>query len=128
MPKLVPKKLPATESDFLPNLLLIAEIASQYKAINIKAYDVRGLTLVTDCFLMCSAASDRQLKAIFNGIREGMKDAGVKPVTTEGDFDGSWLLLDFGDTIVHIFREEAREFYDLDGLWGAATPVELNLE
>ena len=128
MPKLVPKKLPATESDFLPNLLLIAEIASQYKAINIKAYDVRGLTLVTDCFLMCSAASDRQLKAIFNGIREGMKDAGVKPVTTEGDFDGSWLLLDFGDTIVHIFREEAREFYDLDGLWGDATPVELNLE
>lgn len=128
MPKLVPKKSSQSEPDFLPNLYRIAEIASQFKAINIKAYDVRGLTLVTDCFLMCSANSDRQLKAVFNGVREGMKEAGVSPVTTEGQFEGSWLLLDYGDVIVHIFREEAREFYDLDGLWGDATPVELKLD
>lgn len=128
MPKLVPKKVAESQPDFLPNLYRVAEIAAQFKAINIKAYDVRGLTLVTDCFLMCSAGSDRQLKAIFNGIREGMKEAGVSPVTTEGDFEGSWLLIDYGDIIVHIFREEAREFYDLDGLWADATPIELKLD
>lgn len=128
VPKLVPKKVSDSQPDFLANLYRIAEIAAQYKAINIRAYDVRGLTLVTDCFLMCSANSDRQLKALFNGIREGMKEAGVKPVTSEGDFEGSWLLLDYSDVIVHIFREEAREFYDLDGLWGDATPVELKLD
>jgi ribosomal silencing factor RsfS len=72
VPKLVPKKVADTQSDFLPNLYRIAEIAANFKAINVRAYDVRGLTLVTDCFLMCSANSDRQLKAIFNGIREGM--------------------------------------------------------
>lgn len=128
MPKLVPKTAPEAAPDFLPNLYRIAEIAAQFKAINIKAYDVRGLTLVTDCFLMCSASSDRQLKAIFNGIREGMKEAGIGPTTTEGDFEGSWLLLDYGDVIVHIFREEAREFYDLDGLWGDAPMIELTLD
>lgn len=128
MPKLVPKKKVEPQPDFLPNLHRLAELAAQFKAINIKALDVRGLTLVTDCFLMLSASSDRQLKALFNGIRDGMKKAGIGPTTSEGDFDGSWMLLDFGDIIVHIFREPAREFYDLDGLWGDAEPVELDLE
>lgn len=128
MPKLVPKTTSESEPDFLPTLYRLAEIAAQFKAIDLKAYDVRGLTLVTDCFLMCSASSDRQLKALFNGIREGMKEIGVSPATTEGDFEGSWLLLDYGDVIVHLFREEAREFYDLDGLWGDAVPVELKLD
>lgn len=128
MPKLVPKKRPDSDPEFLYNVHRIAEIAVQFKAINVKAYDVRGLTLVTDCFVMCSANNDRQLKAIFNGIREGMKEAGISPVTSEGDFEGSWLLIDYSDVIVHIFREEAREFYDLDGLWGDATPIELKLD
>lgn len=128
MPKLVPKKVLEATPDFLPNLHRIADIAAQFKAINMKAYDVRGLTLVTDCFLMLSGSSDRQLKAIFNGIREGMKEIGVSPVITEGDFDGSWLLLDYSDIIVHVFREEAREFYDLDGLWGDAPQVELDVD
>ncbi len=128
MPKLVPKSPPKPEPDFLRNLHRLAELVAHYKAENVRAYDVRGLTLVTDCFLMCTAKSDRQLKALFNGLRDGMKEAGISPTASEGEYDGAWMLLDFSDVIVHIFREEAREFYDLDGLWGDAEPVELDVD
>jgi ribosome-associated protein len=129
VPKLVPKKQSADQQpDFLPKLHRLASIVADFKALNVKAYDVRGLTLVTDCFLMCTASSERQLKAIANGIREGMKEIGESPAASEGSSESSWILLDYGDVIVHIFREEAREFYDLDGLWGDAEPVALDLD
>lgn len=130
VPKLVPKTQPTAhrQPDYLPTLNRAASIASDFKAIDIKAYDVRGLTLVADCFLMCTASSSRQLKAIYNGIREGMKEGGEHLAASEGVFEGSWLLLDYSTVIVHIFREEARDFYDLDGLWGDADLVDLDLD
>lgn len=127
MPKLVPKR-PATEEEFLPTVRRLAALAEDFHAQDIKAYDVRGLSLLTDCFLMCNAASDRQLKAVRDGIRDGMKEIGVGPATSEGDAGSSWLLLDYGSVIVHIFRAEARGFYDLDGLWGDAESIDLNLD
>jgi len=125
--KLVKKSAP-TQPDFLPNALRMCALAAEYKAIDIRAYDVRGLTLIADSFIICAASSEPHFKAIYNGVKEGMKAVGVAPLYTEGTLRGNWRVLDYGDIIFHIFREQAREFYDLDGLWGDAPEIDLNLD
>jgi len=119
---------PNEDTPFLPNTLRIADLAAEKKAKDIKAYDVRGLTLVADAFVICTATSEPQLKAVYNSVRDGLAEIGVKPYRSEGSFGGGWLLLDFGDIICHIFREEARAFYDLDGMWADAKEIPLDLE
>ena len=127
MPKLI-KPTTSSETDFLPNVLRIAAIASDQRALDIRAYDMRDVTPLADCFILCSATSEPHFRAIFNGIREGMKEIGVAPMSSEGEFCGQWLLLDYSTIIVHIFREAARAFYDLDGFWGDAPRIELDLD
>ena len=127
MLKRVAKRSPE-EPEFLPKVLRITSLAARFKAIDIKAYDVRGLTLIADSFVLCAAASEPQFRAIYKGVREGMKEAGIAPLNAEGNFRGAWLVLDYGTVIVHIFREEAREFYDLDGLWSDAPLIDLGLD
>ena len=124
MARLTPKSSERTP-DFLPHVLRIGTIAADYKAIDLRAYDVRDLTLIADSFVICSAASEPQFKAIANGIRDRMKKAGVRLLRSEGEPRGGWRVLDYGIVIVHIFREEARAFYDLDGLWGDAPAIDL---
>jgi len=119
------RKSKSTEPDFLPNTLRIAECAAKHKARDIRAYDLRGLTVMADVFVICSASSEPQVKAIYNSIRMGMKEIGILPRGAEGDAGAGWLLIDFGNIIVHVFREKAREFYDLDGLWGDAPEINL---
>lgn len=113
----------AENENFLPNALRIAELCAEKKGKQIKIYDVRGLTLVADAFVICTAMSEPQLKAIYNSVKDGMDDIKVKALRTEGGFQGGWLLLDYGDIIVHIFREESRAFYDLDGMWADAKEI-----
>jgi len=125
--RLVRKKKVTEPPEFLTKAKRIGELAADHKAIDIRAYDVRGLTVIADAFLLCSAASEPQLRAVFNAVRDGMKAAGVLPHHAEGGFKGGWLVVDYGDVIVHIFREEAREFYDLDGLWADAPQIDLDL-
>jgi ribosome-associated protein len=127
MTKLV-KKSDDTAQDFLPHVLRIADIAQNFKAANLKAYDVRAHTTMTDCIFMCSGTSDPQLKAIFNGIKDGMKEVGLRPYHTEGQNDGNWMLIDYGSIFVHVFREVAYEFYDLDGFWADAEVIDLELD
>ncbi len=127
MPKLI-KKTSQEELEFLPNARRIASIAQKFRANNIEAYDVRGLTVLTDAFLMCSVTSEPQLKAVYNGVREGMKEIGLIPLHAEGEISSNWLVLDYGAVIFHIFRERAYEFYDLGGLWGDAPLVDLDLD
>lgn len=127
MARLTRKKSVVAPPEFLVKARAIAEMAADHKAIDIRVYDVRGLTVIADAFLLCSAASEPQLRAIFNAVRSGMKEAGAPPFHAEGGFKGGWLVIDYGDVIVHVFREEAREFYDLDGLWADAPQVELEL-
>lgn len=128
--KLLKKKTAAqdADADFLPNTLRIAECADQHKGIDIRAYDVRGLTVVADAFVMCSAASEPQFRAIFHAVTDGMKEVGVRPLRTEGSFHGGWMIVDYGSVIVHLFREEARAFYDLDGFWADAPLLKLELD
>ncbi len=112
----------------MANVLRMADLAADKKALEIKAYDVRGMTLIADALVICTARSEPQLKAIFNGVREGMKEVGVAPYRSEGEFGSGWVLLDYSTVIFHIFREEARAFYDLDGMWGDAPRISLELD
>jgi len=106
----------------------MADLAADRKARDIKAYDVRGMTLVADALVVCTVTSEPQLKAVYNALREGMKEVGVAPYRCKGVFSSGWVLLDYSDVIFHLFREPARVFYDLDGMWGDAPEIPLDLD
>jgi ribosome-associated protein len=106
----------------------IAEVASDKKAIDIRVIDLRGIVSYTDFFVICSGNTERQAKAIHDGILEELKKGGrtdatrerLLPRRTEGDREARWILMDYWDVIVHIFTPEAREYYRLENLWGEA--------
>ena len=116
------------DETFLADALRVADLAAEKKAADIRGYDVRGLTFLADAFVMCTTASPPQMKAVMNAVHDGMKQAGKVPLHREGEFTSGWVLLDYGNVILHIFREEARAFYDLDALWGDAKPIDLDLD
>ena len=124
MATLTPRKQLTPESDAIEaNVLRLADLALEKKAKDLKAYRVTGLTLTADALVICTATSEPQIKAIFNAAKEGMKAIGVRPIHSEGDYQDSWLILDFGDILFHVFREQARSFYDLDDLWADAPEI-----
>jgi ribosome-associated protein len=94
-----------------------AEAASDKLASDIVAFDVSEQLVITDAFLVCSAPSDRQVKAIVDEIEDRLLRAGAKPVRREGERDGRWVLLDYADIVVHVQHEEERAFYALERLW-----------
>lgn len=98
----------------------IADLMLQKKGEDIKIMDLRKLTTVTDFFVICSSPSDVQNKAIADFIVGESKKLGQKPWHNEGYGNLSWVLLDFVDVVVHIFLNESRRFYNLEGLWGDA--------
>ncbi|MCB1934577.1 MAG: ribosome silencing factor [Nitrosomonas sp.] len=87
------------------------------KASDIKVLDVAKLTSMFDYVIIASASSSRQTKALANNVREKVKEAGGAILCFEGEQTGEWLLVDLGDVIVHIMQPEAREYYNLEGLW-----------
>jgi ribosome-associated protein len=99
----------------------VVDLASDKKASDIVLLDVRGQTTMTDYFVICSGASDRQLNAIADGIISGLKDDEVLPLSREGEASSHWLLIDFGGVIVHVMSRPEREFYQLEKLWSAAS-------
>ncbi len=99
------------------------EAAGEKQAGNIALLDVRQVCSFADYFLICSGESGRQVQAIYEEIEHVLKKAGVLPNYREGTADSGWMLLDYGDVIIHIFAPFEREFYQLDELWKAATPV-----
>jgi ribosome-associated protein len=99
----------------------IAGYASDKKAIDLVELDLREVLGYTDYFLVCSGNTDRQTKAISDGVIEGMKrDHGITPRRVEGLPEARWILLDYLDVVVHVFTPDAREFYRLEQLWGEA--------
>lgn len=104
---------------------LIAETIDEKKAADIKAFDIRGLTLIADVFILCTATSEPQLKAVANAARETVRDAGYSVLRVEGDHRSGWTVVDFGDVLLHIFRQQARDFYDLDRMWADAPELML---
>ena len=99
---------------------LAAEAALDKKADEVRLIDLRGLGSYADFLVVCSGSSDRQLGAIGDGVEKALKDAGQRPVGSEGQGGGRWLLLDFGDVVIHVFHQEERGHYDLEGLWADA--------
>ena len=109
-------------------LALTAELASDRQAQDIVALDLRGMVGYADYLLVCTGRSDRQVKAIHDGIHLGMKRAeGLLPRRVEGLTEGRWVLMDYLDVVVHAFTPETREHYRLEQLWGEADRVALAL-
>ncbi|MFT0846786.1 ribosome silencing factor [Actinomycetaceae bacterium L2_0104] len=107
---------------------LAAEAAAEVKATSIVAIDVSERLILTEVFLVISGSSDPQLRAIVNGVEKAMHDAGVKRQRREGlESEIHWVLLDFGDLIVHVQRDEDREFYALEKLWGDCPVIDLGI-
>jgi ribosome-associated protein len=99
------------------------EIASDKQATNIVLLDVRDLCSFADYFVICAGDSQRQTRTILEEIEFSLKKEGVLPHHQEGGLDSGWLLLDYGDVIVHIFSVEERDYYNLDELWHEAKAV-----
>lgn len=102
--------------------------AADRKASDLMVLDMRAVSSITDYFLICSAGSNRQVQAIADAIDEQLSKQGVSSLGVEGYKDARWILMDYGDVIVHVFSLETREFYDLEGLWSAAPKVQLTPE
>ena len=102
----------------------IVDLASDKQASDIVLLDIRGISLIADYFVICTAGSERQAVAILKDLGERLvEEFGRKPLHTEGKPDSGWVLLDYGDVIVHIFSPSQRTFYNLEQLWAAATPI-----
>ena len=104
---------------------LAAAAASEVKPTSLVHLDLRGICAFTDHFLIASAPSIRQVRAIAERIEERLRERRVRMLHREGDLEARWILLDYSDLIIHIFDEETRLYYDLEGLWADAPKREL---
>ncbi len=104
---------------------LCARTALDHKAIDLAILEVKNLSSFTDYFVISSGNSDRQVQAIASHIEEKLGTQGLHPLGVEGKREGRWVLLDYGDVVIHVFYHPMREFYDLERLWSDAPRVEL---
>ena len=102
-----------------------AQAASDKVADDIVAYDVSDVFVITDAFVLASANSDRQVRAIVDGIEERLLEIGAKPARREGEQEGRWVLLDYIDIVVHVQHAEERTYYSLERLWKDCPLIEL---
>lgn len=109
----------------LDKALLGLELIKERKALNPVLFKVDELTSIADYFLIVSGGSSRQVQAICRHLRRGLRDKGVKPIGVEGEHAGQWILMDYGDLVIHLFYDPVREFYDLEGLWIDAPRIEI---
>lgn len=107
--------------DALETAQLCAKYADDKKAENIVLLDLRGLSPVTDFFVICSVGSSPQLRAVRDEVVVQMREKhGMKPMFVDGSFDSQWIIINFPNVLVHVLSEEKREFYALEELWGDA--------
>jgi ribosome-associated protein len=102
-----------------------AEAAGDKLARDLVAFDVSDQLVITDIFLICSAANDRQVRAVVDAVEERLLAMGAKPVRREGQREGRWVLLDFVDIVVHVLDEEERVYYSLERIWRDCPTVPL---
>lgn len=105
----------------------IADIIADTPASDTRVIDIHEHSSIADVFVICSGENERQLRAIYRSILDDMNKAGHDPIRTEGDTTSGWMLIDFGDVVVHVFDEDLREFYNLEGRWEHA-PVLLSIQ
>lgn len=97
--------------------------ASERKAVDLRVLDLAEVSDFTDFFLVMSGTNERQVKALADAIEATLRASKVRPLHTEGQRQGTWVLMDYGDFVVHIFQDDTRRFYGLEGLWGDAPDV-----
>ena len=118
-------KTPRSRAKGASALLRIVQAALEdMKAVNVKVIDVRGLTDVADTLVIASGTSDRHVRSIADRVIEQAKASGVRPLGTEGEREGEWVLVDLRDIIVHVMLPRVREFYALERLWEAGAAPE----
>ena len=99
---------------------------SDKKGRDLKVLDTAGQTTLAEYFIICSGASNTQVRALADAVEEALSKAGEEPHHIEGHRGGLWTLLDYSAVVVHVFTEEGREFYDLERLWSDAGPVDIS--
>jgi len=104
---------------------LIAGAALDKKAKGVVILEIRGLSIITDYFVICSGDSTTQTRSIVDGIEEKLRGKDIRPSRIEGYTPSQWVLMDYGDVIVHVFEEEKRSFYDIEKLWIDAPRIEI---
>jgi ribosome-associated protein len=114
-----------TETNPRETALLCVRHALDKKAYDLLLLDVSELSSLAEYFLICTGRSDTQVQAIAQSIQENLARAGRRPLAVEGYTTGHWVLLDYGDVVVHVFQESVRDFYDLERLWTRAPQVSL---
>jgi len=107
----------------LDTALLAAEAADSKKGIDIQVLDLRELTTIADYFVICSGTSTTQVGAVVDGVGQRLAAAGLHPTHVEGEAQSTWMLMDYGDVVIHVFEEQTRAYYGLDSLWGDAPRV-----
>lgn len=114
------------QSDTKKTVLQCTNAALDKKAKNLTILKVKEQSSFTDYFIICSGTSDRQVKGIAASIEETLKKSGIQPLGIEGENTGNWILMDYGDVIIHIFYEPTREFYDIERLWSDVPSMSVN--
>ena len=118
-----------TASERAIELATLAALAAADKlALDVVALDVSDHLVITDAFVVASAPNDRQVKAIVDAVEERLSGHDAKPVRREGEREGRWVLLDFGDVVVHVQHSDEREYYALERLWRDCPAIELPAE
>lgn len=105
--------------------LELARVALDKKAKNVLVLDLKGLTIIADYFVICSGESTTHVRAIAESIKEKAERAGIRPLGIEGLTNSHWVLIDYGDVMIHIFEEGTRSFYEIEKLWMDAQSIPL---
>jgi ribosome-associated protein len=108
-----------TKLDSDKRLQIVQEAVEERKAENVEVLDLRERTLIADYFILASGTSNMHIKSVVDGVIEKMKKKGQRADRVEGYTEAKWVLVDYGDVVLHVFAPEEREFYDLESLWRA---------
>ena len=103
----------------------IAKILDDKKAEDLKVLEIKELTTMCDYFIICTGGSSLHVKALCDNVEEKMKEEGTSPIHNEGVNTAAWLLMDYGDVVVHIFDRESASFYNLERLWADAPKLDI---
>lgn len=102
---------------------IAVQAAENRKALDVTVLDIREVSIIADYFVICSGRTGTQVQAIVENIQEELKDKGMLALRREGFREANWVLLDYGDVIIHVFQGAEREFYNIERLWGDARIV-----
>ena len=120
----MPRRLTTTGNDARERALLAAHAAAAKKGEDIAVLDIGEIISIIDCFVLISATNTRQTRTIVSEVQDALREYdGSRPIGVEGLDDATWVLMDYGDIVVHVFLDETRVYYDLDRLWADAPRI-----